>query len=777
VPVPPLRPALLAALALAAAGCGGSRPAADVPLTLVDDATTVSSVSFTFPDGGPSLLVDDLRLEIATTEPPGAIAELLVGDDGVYPFDPIFLAKDVVRLRRYYVESGFPLVEVDYEVALDTADNAVDVTFLVTEGPPLLIDSVSFAGPGQAPVAPELAPEVRDDWAAFTRGVALDGGGRLGQADLLRLQSRTVSWLRNWGYAYADAGAEAFVDSTGLRADVRVKVNVGPRARFGEVRVVTADEGGGLGTLSRDAILRELPFEPGDPFDASALTEGQREVFGLGLFQLAVVDVAPDQAFGDETVDVVVRVRRGPPRVLTGFLGYFSDGGVTARAGATHRNAFGGARTAGVDLEARTGLLGAPGQAIDGGPITDYRATLTFRQPYVLDRRLSYTLQPSFRRRNDEIEASEQYEVANTLLFTQAQLRTAALSLTGRYRDLSRGQGLRLLDAGLLGLDPAATIRSDALTAAVVGLGLDVTWGRVDDALRPARGVVVRPSLAVAGGDVSFARARLAGTALGAVGRVGLVARATVGAVRGIAGSDPDDPADYVLLRDQLFYAGGTADVRGWGGARLGPKTIAVTPPATSDEPNPPLDAATIRSAGDVNYVGVGGELKASASVQANLPLPAVPFFGPNLSGVAFLDAGRVWAPSDVPTDDLLRTSGSAADATLADLLDEEDAVRFGTGAGLQYLSPVGAISVAVGFKLNPSTLDLVPAAVLYCGTSIEDADDPRCFGGDEIDSPGEGAARGYLDARLSGSDFDPSLLPERFFQRFQFHIAIGQTF
>ena len=771
MPVPPPRPVRLALLAAAVVAlAAGAR--AQAPLTLVNDSTTTASVSFAFEDGQ-TLIEEDLRLQIALKEPPGFFGRLIGAGGGVYPFDPVILAKDVVRLRRHYVESGFPLAEVDYDVELDTAANAVDVTFLVAEGPPLLISGVEFAGPGQVPVAPLLAPEIRDGWADFTLDVALREGERLDLASRVRLQSQTISWLRNRGYAYADAGAEAFVDSTGLRADVRVKVNVGPRARFGEVRVQAVD--GGLGGLGEGVVLRQLPFESGDLFDASALSEGQREVFGLGIFQLAVVDAAPGQEYGDETVDVLVRVRRGPPWVASAFLGYFSDGGVTVRAGVTNRNALGGARTLGADVEARTGIAGAGGQAVGGGPITDYRATVTFRQPYVLDRRLSYTLQPSVRERNDEIEASRQYEVANTLLYTRGPLRTAALSLAGRYRDLRRGQGLRLLDAGLLGLDPAPTLRSDALTAAVAGLGLDVTWGRVDDALRPARGVIVRPSLAVAGGDVSFARARLAGTLLAPLGRFGLVARATVGTVRGIGGSDPDDPDDYVLLRDQLFYAGGTSDVRGWSGARLGPKTIAVTPPVGPDGPNPPLDAATIRSAGDVNYVGIGGQAKVSASVQLDLP---VPFGPPALGALVFVDGGRVWAPSDVPTGDLLRASGAPADLTLAALLDEEEAFRFGAGGGLQYLSPVGSIAFAIGVKLNPSTLDLVPAAVLYCGTSINDAEDPKCFGGDEINNPGEGTARGYLDARLSGTDFNPEDLPrDEVFGRLQFHLSIGQTF
>ncbi|MEM1044482.1 MAG: hypothetical protein AAGI91_17870, partial [Bacteroidota bacterium] len=330
--------------------------AAQVPLTFADDSTTVRSVGFAFEDGQ-TLLEENLRLQIATRSRPGIVARFFGADDVAYPLDPIEIAKDAVRLARYYRDSGFPRVAVDYDVDLDTTSNTAGVTFEITEGPPLLIKDVTFAGPGQRPVAPELAPEIRDGWEAFTRGRAVRSGDRLDEFALVQLQSETISWLRNRGYAWADAGAERFIDSTGLGADIRVKVNVGVRARVSGISV-EGDE-----SLGRDIVTRELPFETGDLFSASELAEGQREVFGLGLFTLALVDLGPEAARGDTLVPISVRVRRGPSRVLSAFTGYFSDGGITLRASATHRNAFGGARQLSANVEWRTGV---PEQGIFG---------------------------------------------------------------------------------------------------------------------------------------------------------------------------------------------------------------------------------------------------------------------------------------------------------------------------------------------------------------------------------------------------------------------------
>ena len=775
----PLPPAPL--LVLAAVACllaTGAR--AQVPLTLVDDSTTVSSVGFEFVDGQ-TLLIQNLELQVATKAPPSGVARFFgAGSRGAtYPLLPIELARDAIRLERYYADSGFPLAEVDYDVALDTTSNAAAVTFVIEEGPPLLVNAVSFAGPGQSEVAGVLAPEIRDEWAAFTRATSVRPGDRLDNFALVQLQSETVGWLRNRGYAWADAGAEQFPDTTGLAADIRVKVNVGPRARIGSIRVE------GNESLDASTITREVPVKPGDLFNAGALVEGQQEIFGLGLFTLALVDIDTTAVRGDTLLPIRVRVRRGPSRVANGFLGYFSDGGVTVRAAFRHLNAFEGARQLGAELEWRTGLPdvrlpgflggGTSSRSVTGGPIRDFRLSFPFRQPYVFSRRFSYAFQPSVRQRSDEIEASRTFEIANTLLYTLAPLRTASLSLTGRTRDLSRGLGLRIIDAGGFALPPGPLL-PDTLRATTGVLGVDAVWGTLDDPLQPTRGFVLRPSASVAGGDLSYGRVRLAGSATRPFGRrSSLVVRGILGALAPFGDASPDAASAYVLFRDQLFYAGGTNDVRGWSAARLGPKAFSVTPPVETAGVAP--DPSVIEDRRDVNYIGVGGRYKALASVQANLPFPLASF-GPQWGTQVFVDAGWVGGASTAPSTGLLRAGLAPADSTLADIIDGEGGVRVGTGFGIQYLTPVGYVAVGLGIKVNPSYLDLRDPAVVYCGNSITEADPAVCFGGDTEAVGGQGPARGYIDARLNGSDFDPEALPENPIRgRLQLYFSIGQTF
>ena len=168
--------ALVAVLAAAPA-------VAQAPLTLVDAETSVGSVGFTFSDGQ-TLEVANLELQIATKAPPAKILGVFGGGDrdATYPFAPVELAKDVVRLTRYYEQSGFPLASVDYDVVLDTTRNQAAVTFEIAEGPPLRVGDVTFAGPGQSDVADVLASEIRDEWREFVRRPVVATGDQIGRA-------------------------------------------------------------------------------------------------------------------------------------------------------------------------------------------------------------------------------------------------------------------------------------------------------------------------------------------------------------------------------------------------------------------------------------------------------------------------------------------------------------------------------------------------------------------------------------------------------------------
>jgi outer membrane protein assembly factor BamA len=132
-------------------------------------------------------------------------------------------------------------------------------------------------------------------------------------------------------------------------------------------------------------------------------------------------------------------------------------------------------------------------------------------------------------------------------------------------------------------------------------------------------------------------------------------------------------------LRDVTFSAGGTRDVRGWGSQLVGPK----------------LPEVRFRDEGGVTtpfaerYSPIGGLARVQTSAEVQLPLPG---FDAKWQTFVFLDGARVWTPDD-------RFSLDAGELS-------QDRFFLGTGAGIGYETVVGAVQVALGYKLNPSALD-----------------------------------------------------------------------
>jgi outer membrane protein insertion porin family len=263
----------------------------------------------------------------------------------------------------------------------------------------------------------------------------------------------------------------------------------------------------------------------------------------------------------------------------------------------------------------------------------------------------------------------------------------------------------------------------------------------------------------LAPGSVRYGTATLVATGLMPFGRrAGVVVRAGAGALEPFGGTDPSVFAeDYTGVRDVLMYAGGTNDVRGWPSNLLGPKFFDIRipdPERLADilggvEPVPSPDTfysevVLVRP----YYIPIGGQRRAFGSLQVNLPLP----LGPNWGASAFVDAGRVWSPAGFVYTlvDTLSVTFPNISPALDRFRRDAESVRVGVGAGLQYLTPVGFLSVAVGVKVNPSYADLRRPEDIWRELDIYE---------------------------LTGEPPNLDDVPARWIRRLQFHLSIGQRF
>ena len=683
-------------------------------LLLVDVETQVASVEFRLPTGS-ALSVAQLRENIAT-HGPGGLASLqealdflpLVSSPERPSFSPLALQKDVERIRRLYERAGYPDARVDYEAALDTAENAVSVDFVIDQGDPLVMGALETqwagAGAGADPTQSSLSEELQGDWRRHLDRLAGARGRAFGEQERVRLAAETNEWLLERGYPWARVRLQPG-DTAGQTVDATLVVTPGPRARVDEI-VFEGQE-----RLAYGVLEREVPIDVGEWYDERKVIEGESELYELELVTRALGGVVPGQP-RDSTVTLHYRIEESEPRLLWGRVGWRSESGFAGEAHWTHRNFFGAARTFTTSVVAESGWA-----ALEQARGQNAGVSLTVTQPYLGHYEVSGTVGPFFRYRDDFRDRSVLYGIETAAIYRASPLRTATLQ-----HELSR---LQVEEAFEL-LPLAEIVARGAFDFSPVFVRsvfkLHGTFGDVDDRLNPRSGFVVGPSVEATApaalSDVEYFRLAVEGfAAVPLSDRVGLFLRASAGRLFPYGQSDPEGGTALsraiVGLRGAMFTAGGTADVRGWGTGLLGPKV-----------PDVELGPGGVPTAD--RYVPVGGLSRLTGTLEVGLPAP---FLSEAHRSFVFLDAGRVWSPGEQlePGDEQLALEPWA----------------YGTGAGIQIASPFGPLRLSVGYKLNPTRVDLLAA--------------------------GEVAR-----ALVAGESL--STLPTEALRRWHVHITIGQT-
>lgn len=663
-------------------------------LSLVGEKTEVKSIEFRF-EGKQTLAEEDLRRRIGLTQRGGMVGlrnffDFLpfISPVGVHPFDPLELQRDIVRLRNHYRRSGFLDAEVTYDVRYDAKSDLVQVAYVIDEGPPLLMRTIRFVGESGSV---RLPPKLDSEWDRFVRRVGREPR-RLGDEERRALADSTTRWLRDRGYPFATAQPRATVDTAADRADVTVLVRPGLRARIRELAVT-----GNRGIPARH-VTRQLPVQKGDWYDAGELERGRQQLVQLDLVRLALLEVPRDSA-DDSSVVVRVNVTENPPRLVRGEVGLASGGGLAGEVNWTHRSFLGGLRTFTASTLAQTGVLSfeTPAQQL-------YRGGLTLFQPYLGDRRLSAALGPFAEYRDDLRDRSRAIGLESSLVYAAGPLRSITLGYLLSHRrildygfgdDLDPVEYLPLL--GLAQPDAAGRLGTERNRSAV---SLQGSYGRLDQFANPRRGYVLRPRIEVT--TPGFNTSEYVLLDLGATAfvpltpRIGFTLRLGAGRIypfgRSVGQVGEESPYISLLrLNDVLFTAGGTRDVRGWGSQLVGPKLPSVRLESQDGE---------VRNIAE-RYAPVGGLARLLGSAEVQLPLPGM---NDKWQSFLFFDNGRIWNPDTR----FALNSGE---------LDQDDYYS-AVGAGIGYETVVGAIEFAVGYKLNPSALDLrSPQGVLQALT------------------------------------------------------------
>lgn len=685
---------------------------AQAPLGLIDSETRVGKVSFKFVDTK-SFTERRLEEQIATAAPGffDRVRRIIpFVSTPTYRFHPIELQRDVVRLRNFYRRNGFLHPSIDYPASqLDTSRNAIHVVFTIEEGPPLIIQDVGFFSPDGGFALTQFEEPTRSRWIEFRDQTTLRVGERFTQFQGSRIQDQVLTWLKNAGYAFATVRSEVDIDSLANTADIRFITDPGPVTYVSEIQIEGAEN------VANNVIMREIPLKVGDRFSHRRMVQGQRELFGLNLFRVALAEV-PEQP-RDSTVVIRYRLREAKPRTITAETGYARDDGASVEADWTHRNFLGGARQLTFTALVRSGF----GALTLSNRQTVRRLNLvvSLRQPYLFTNKLSGTLAPFFLlEENPRLNiASREGGFNSTLLYEIHPFRTASLQYTfSRAQPLGDGDGIPL-DFGLLPRSrrPAMFDRSI--------LSLSGMLGKADSYLYPRRGFLIRPLAETAGrflaSDVEYHKLRNEATAYLPIGGGRNVnARLVLGYIRPFGRSRNQRDREVEFRFDPIrFYAGGGNDVRGWRNDLLGPKfVLADTVRADGEVVLDDQGEPTLRN---FRYEPEGGLGKVAFNVEMRLPFRP---FGTAWRSALFIDGGQVYRD---PSYDLTK-------------------LRYGVGGGIRYQTLVGFLRLDLAFKVNPDLTDIHSPEEIYR------------------------LRRGLIsESELSGG----------FMRRFRLHLSIGQAF
>ncbi len=635
------------------------------------------------------------------------------------PFDELEFRRDVVRLLLLYRQSGYMSAAVDTLVRRDSTGSDAYVTFRITEGEPVRVTRIDLPGLDSLldvrALRRDLPLEVGDPFNRFLFQAA---------ADTITLR------LRNLGYAFADVLRNFDTDAATLGAQVTLEAVPGPRMRIGAVEIV------GLTHVDTNTVRRTLSVHPRALYRQDDLFQSQRDLYGLGVFRSASVELAdstPRAIVGDSTVDVRVQVREGSRHGVRIGAGYGTVDCFRVQSGWTVHDFYGGGRT--FDITGQVSRLGAaypvdagfrhnicPSDTLTGlrDTLLNYRLGVTLLQPYFFSPRHTASL-GVYGERRSEIQAYTRQAVGATAALTFNARRRVPIGLSYTF------------SVGRTTADPAsyciffrlcdgpdqAFLRDRRRFAAVTLTGVR---SKVNSVLDPSTGSVVQVTLEHAsrfvGSDpfYEFNRGEFQ------VQRYYAVARRAVLAWRVQAGTilpqriTLSGQAARFVPPDQRFYAGGPNSVRGYPRNELGPRVY------WTDSIEVQGTDTTYRN---LHASPTGGNSMFVANVELRFPTPLFP---ERMRAALFTDVGQVWERGN----QLAGISG----------------VRITPGVGVRFVTPLGPVRLDAAYNGYPGE-----AGPLYL---LNNADKSL--------------------TRVQGVNI-PSSLPRGFFRRVVVQFAVGQAF
>ena len=421
--------------------------------------------------------------------------------------------KDLPRIEKILESRGYYDAAVEAEINTDREPHRV----------------VFRIDPGAQYEFGEIGIEFRGDDASLEKIVpGIRRNGRAIAATVFAEQQRIFDALQQRGYPFPSlAKRTVSVDRERKRVDVALEFDPGLWATYGEIEVA------GLETLKPKYIKRQLPWDPGDPYDAKQVADFENKLLSTGLFGTARIEPLPT-ATGANVIPIRIVVTERDLRTIRLGVGY-SDVGPDAKVIWEHRNLFGGGE------RFRTELNYSP---------IEYRGYARFERPAFLDANQTLILDVDAAREQPDAYDADKVEIGAIIQRDFNRYLMGGTGLRYKYSRVDQLMESERYSHVILPLFFQLENRNDKLNP--------VKGGQLFARTRYYEGL---------DGNESFLKSELEGRLYHMFWkgpRFSGAVRATVGAISG---------ADVLNVpADERFYAGGGGSIRGYEYQAVGPQ-------------------------------------------------------------------------------------------------------------------------------------------------------------------------------------------------------------
>jgi len=678
------------------------------------------------------------------------------------------IARDMIRLGVYYRQRGFPEATID--TLLRRKRNEVDVTFRITEGRAMLLDTLVITGLDSLKSSKSVLSDL-----PVKVGVPFDRIRLAAAVDTIRTR------LRNAGYPRADVRPTYRAHPGTLKGAAEFDITPGRFARLGDIKIDVQPAVGKEQQISTKVARRLLGLDRGRVYRDRDLAAAQRNLYRLDAYQHVEVKLAPLDSQpappGDTVVNVNTLLIEGSMHSLQTSVGWGTLDCFRAQAVAADHNFLGGARQ--LEVTARLSKIGV-GYPLDGarglchsyaerdlyGDTLNYYAGASFRQPTLF--RLGPQSIPTFTVFS-RLESAYNAYLRQTPIGATATLTHDFLSfpftLTYRF-EYGRTEASAALFCAVFNIcqlaDQARLKEKKRLAVASASVVRD--WS--DNPANPTRGFVMRlegrhasPPI---GSDTAlqFNKFLADGAYYHSITGGDGIVLATRLRIGGVLGTSLRNLSGVLNARTQFIppeerlYAGGSNTVRGFRQNELGPAVYIARDTVskdTIDAGGNPITVLETRGGNgtELRSVPTGGNSLIVGNIELRLKSP---IYSEYLQWTLFTDVGEVWNRSG------------------AEGLGFRQ-LKWTPGVGIRIFSVFGAIRVDVGYNPYPK-----PNGPIYFDEPIRETNrDAALF----CVTPGNLIP--IVDGKAPESFTCPSTFEPRqrttFWRRLTVNLSIGQAF